>query len=101
VAHGVILEHELAGHRRIRVERGRSGLRELLVAERADRLAAAALLARTSSIASSFVTGGVVDRVLGVQRVHVVHGQTGERFAIGDVCAMSISIGYTSRRDAR
>src|SRR5512143_2322836 len=37
VPHGVVLEHELARERRVRIERERGGTVELLVAQRPDR----------------------------------------------------------------
>ena len=84
VAHGVILEDELTGDRRVGIERGRSGQCQLLVAQRADRGGCGGAVGAQRFDRGLFRDRGVIDRVFGVQCMDVVHRQTGERLAAGD-----------------
>ena len=81
---GVIFEHELAGERRVGVERHGSRLRELGVSERPDRGRG-----RQSVLLQQFNGGfsgdpGVLRRVMRVHLVDVGHRHARHRISIGD-----------------
>ena len=85
VPDGVILEHELARHWSVRVERCRSAAIELLIAQSPDSLRGCGAVARKKIECRFFRDRVVLDGVPGIHLVDVIHRDTRYRLACGEL----------------